>query len=144
MNACAWLFFFYCINLVSHEMLTAIGRKGKTTRKLPNIRDLIKMISSKWQYQWIWMTLSWIKDYHKHDVLIEVLKLMRRKTFLYRNVFPIISDSELLATFLARSPRAPAAFSRKWGYRGHHLCLWQYSVQGETTSYSVRISFVLE
>jgi hypothetical protein len=45
-------------------------------------------------------------------------------------IVPIISDSELLAAFLARSPRAPATVGRKWGYRGHHLCLWQYSVQG--------------
>lgn len=42
-----------------------------------------------------------------------------------------ISDSELLATFLARIAWASASSSREWGHHRHHLCVWQHSVQGK-------------
>lgn len=43
-----------------------------------------------------------------------------------------ISDSELLATFLARIAWASASSSREWGHHRHHLCVWQHSVQGKS------------
>lgn len=43
-----------------------------------------------------------------------------------------ISDSELLATFLARIAWASASSSREWGHHRHHLCVWQHSIQGKS------------